>query len=68
MLWLHGLQPLPGGAWQPQFLVGSAGIGGGTRMGFDGQTISPRFFPRLKPEIIDPLGNNFSFFTIFDYF
>ena len=42
-------------------LGGAGGGSGGSLIGTVGQRISPKFFPRLKPEIIDPFGNSFSF-------
>ena len=49
------------GTAQPQGRGGAGGGSGGSLIGAVGQRISPKFFPRLKPEIIDPFGNCFSF-------
>ena len=61
MLCPQGLQPPPGGTSQPQGRGGVGGEGGGALIGLLGQIISPTFFPRRNPDIIDPFGNSFSF-------
>ena len=49
------------GTAQPQGRGGAGGGSGGSLIGAVGQRISPKFFPHLKPEIIAPFGNSFSF-------
>ena len=46
---------------KPRGTYGGGGAGGGSRTGLVGATISPRFLPLLKPEIMLPFGNSFSF-------
>ena len=57
----HILVQVELGIAQPQGRGGAGGGSGDSLIGAVGQRISPKFFPHLKPEIIVPFGNSFSF-------